>query len=268
MFLRGVENDWRSTARVRWSALQFGDREAITNIEYADFPIPDTDYRTLYLSESGSDPSTGILTMEPASTTSKLEYDSESTKSIASFKYTFPQRSRLIGIPKAYLYMSCDDHDDMNVFILLRKLDKEGKPLMHLCFPFHRTPYESIADIPAKEQSSTNLHMGSIGVLRASHRKIDRSKSWHENVPFHPHDTVEKVPKGEVVELEIGIWAMGVDFDEGESLSMQVSGQWPSIAEYKAFSEDRPEWERNKGVHFVHCGGQTPSRVILPFVPL
>lgn len=70
------------------------------------------------------------------------------------------------------------------------------------------------------------------------------------------------------MKLEIGIWAMGVDYDEGESISVQVSGSFPSIAEYTAFSTERPEHEKNRGEHKIHVGSDTPSRIILPFVPL
>lgn len=268
-YLKGIQNAWKDTPRVRWASLNFGNRPAISSIEYADFPIPDTKYQVLHLQAGATDEaSNGILSLDPRRVTSTSQYDSENGSSFAGFTYKFPRKSRLIGIPKAYLYMSCDDHDDMNVFIQLRKLDKDGNPLVHLCFPMDRTPYNSISEIPIKEQSSLNLHLGSVGVLRASHRKIDRSKSWHENAPFHPHDEEHKIAPGTVVELEIGIWAMGNEFDEGESLRMQVSGQFPNISEYKAFSEERPEYERNKGIHVIHCGPGTPSRLILPFVPI
>jgi hypothetical protein len=166
--------------------------------------------------------------------------------------------------------MSAPSHNDMNVFVILRKRDKDGKLLMHLCFPFSAIPstYKSIEDIPEKERASLNLHLGSVGVLRASHRAFDPARSIHEQFPFHPHDKEEKITPGEVVKLEIGIWSMGVDFDEGESLSVQVSGTFPSIAEYTAFSQPRPDHEKNKGEHRIHVGSETPSRVILPFVPL
>lgn len=267
-YLKGIQNDWKSTPRVRWTSLNFGDRPAIEDIEYPDYPVPSTDYRTFHLSAGVNGSRTGQLTVEKPATPSKLSYNSEDGNSFAGFTYTFTQRSRLIGIPKAYLHMSCDAHDDMNVFIILRKLDRDGKELMHLCFPIERTPYKSISDIPQKEQSSLNLHMGSVGVLRASHRKINRSRSWHENAPFHPHDEEQKITPSQVIELEIGIWAMGNEFEKGESLRMQIGGQFPSIAEYKAFSQERPESERNKGSHTVHCGPGTESRIVLPFVPI
>jgi predicted acyl esterase len=217
-YLKGVENDWEATPKVRWSALQFGDHDAIDDIEFSDFPVPETQYRHFHLSKSG-------LSEQPASGAEIVSYDSENSKSIAEFTHTFAQKSRLIGLPKAILYMSCPSHDDMNVFIILRKRDKNGELLMHLCFPFSAVPtgIKSIAEIPEKDRQSTNLHMGSVGTLRASHRKFIPEKSIHEQFPFHPHDIEEKITPGDIVKLEIGIWSMGVDFEEGQSISVQVS---------------------------------------------
>ncbi|KAL4905553.1 hypothetical protein BDW74DRAFT_185075 [Aspergillus multicolor] len=261
-YLKGINNDWETkTPKVRWSALQFGDREAIDDIVLEDFPAPRTQYRKFFLSENK-------LNENPASTYETISYDSESSSSFAEFSYTFPSKARLIGLPKAILYMSAEDanRDDFTVFVIIRKKDKDGKPLMHLNFPFHATPVQSTEEIPEKEQASLNLHLGSTGILRASHRAFDEHKSIHPQFPFHPHTKQEKVKPGEIVKLEIGIWAMGVDFEEGESVSIRVSGQFPSIAEYKTWSKPRPEHELNRGRHVVHCGGEYPSKVILPFI--
>lgn len=164
--------------------------------------------------------------------------------------------------------MSCEALDDLVVFVQLRKLGKNGKELAQLQFPFSRAPVNSIDEISDKDRGSVTLHHGSIGILRASQRKIDSSRSIHPQFPFHPHDEVQKVPKGEVVKLEIGIWAMGVDYEEGESIQVDILGQWPGFDEVAAFSKPRPEYELNKGEHIIHFGGEFPSRVILPFVPL
>jgi predicted acyl esterase len=74
------------------------------------------------------------------------------------------------------------------------------------------------------------------------------------------------VPKGTVVKLEIGIWALGVDFAAGESISLRVGGQYHSIAEYTTWSAPRPEHELNHGQHTVYFGGQYPSQLILPYI--
>lgn len=217
-YLRGVENDWETkTPKVRWDALRFGDNKPVHDIVLDDFPVPNTDYQTLYLSSDGK-----LDAKSPSSSTS-LTYDSEDRNSWVEFTHTFKEPARLIGLPKATLYMSCKAQDDFVVFVILRKKDVNGKDMMHLNFPFEASPIDSMADIDAKSQHSVNTHVGQMGILRASQRHIDESKSMHPNYPFHPHDKQEKVPPGTVVKLEIGIWALGVDFDAGESISLRVS---------------------------------------------
>lgn len=216
-YLKDEKNGWEDkTPKVRWSALQFGNREAIDNIVLEDFPVPNTDYRELFLS-----PENRLLSEKSPSTGSAV-YDSEDHKSFADFTYTFTEPARLIGLPKAILYVSCDSRDDFTVFTILRKKDKDGNDLKHLNFPFHATPVKTIEEIPEKDQASLNLHLGSMGILRASQRAIDETKSIHPQFPFHPHEKQEKVQPGTIVRLEIGIWAMGVDFQAGESISLRV----------------------------------------------
>lgn len=195
--------------------LQFGDREAIDDVVLEDFPVPNTEYKELFLHG-------GTLVDNPGSEYQKFSYNSEDRNDFVEFTHTFQHPSRLLGLPKAVLYMSCEDRDDFTVFVILRKKDKNGKDLMHLNFPLRATPVSSISEIPEKDYSSTNLHIGSVGILRASHREIDHSKSLHPQFPFHPHAKEEKVAPGTIVKLEIGIWAIGVDYEAGESISIRV----------------------------------------------
>lgn len=218
MYLKGTNNDWLKTPKVRWSALQFGDREAIDDIVLEDFPAPNTEYKEFFLQDNR-------LQTAPSGDHKTFSYNAEDHRDFVEFVHTFEQPARLIGLPKAILHVSCDDRDDFTVFIVLRKKDKNGKDLMHLNFPFKAAPVKSIDDIPEKEQASTNLHLGSVGILRASQRAIDHSKDLHPQFPFHPHTKQEKVTPGTIVKLEIGIWAMGVDFDAGESISVRVSAR-------------------------------------------
>ena len=259
-YLKGIENGWEKTPRVRISLLRFGDRDAISNIEEEDFPIPRTAYRELFMNVDGG------LTESPCQQEGSVTYDSEDPSVFASFTHAFKSHTRLMGIPKAYLYMSCKDLDDIIVYILLRKLDVNGKVLDSLNYPFEATPIKSIAELGPRDRNSTTLHLGSQGILRASHRKIDRSKTTHPQIPFHPHDQEEKIPPGTIVELEVGIWAMGWDLDAGESIRVQIMGQAPGFKEFQAKAPRRPEEEKNKGIHELHFGGKYQSRVILPFI--
>ncbi|KAI7788580.1 peptidase S15/CocE/NonD [Diaporthe eres] len=118
---------------------------------------------------------------------------------------------------------------------------------MHLNFPVHATPVGSIKEIPEKQQQSVNY--GYPPRVAEAHRS---QQEHHPNFPFHPHDRQEPVSKGTVVKLEIGIWALGMDFGAGESISLRVGGQYHSIAEYANWSAPRPEHELNRGQHTVY----------------
>jgi predicted acyl esterase len=100
-----------------------------------------------------------------------------------------------------------------------------------------------------------------MGVLRASHREIDENKSMHPHWPFHPHEKVEKVKPGDIVRLDIGIWAMGIEYEAGESIRAVVSGRNIGVSNFGSL-----EHLDNKGKHHVHCGQDHASHVILPFV--
>lgn len=116
--------------------------------------------------------------------------------------------------------MSSNNHNNINEFVHLRKLDKDGNLLLHLTFPSHATLVSSIADIPEKQRQSTNLYTGLVGVLRASHRDFGPVRSIHPRFLFHPHGKEEKITSGEVVRLETGIWCMDVDFEAREAISV------------------------------------------------
>lgn len=252
-YLKGVQNNWEATPHVRMAVLRFGESDPESNIVEEDFPLPRTEYRKLHFSPSSQ------LSYDPPATTGTISYDPLSKTEFAGFTYTFPERTRLVGMPKAVLYMSCAELDDMDIYIVLRKLDKHGSPMLNLNIPWTDVPVRTVAEIPDDKRTEVALYAGPVGILRASHREIDLSKSMHENWPFHPHEREQKVPPGQIVKLEIGIWAMGIEYEAGESLRVQISG----VNQGMHFSTE--DFTNNKGRHVVHLGGDYSSHVILPF---
>lgn len=110
-------------------------------------------------------------------------------------------------------------------------------------------------------------YFGPLGILKASHRQIDEGKSMNPQYPFHPHHTEQKLRLHEVVELQIGLWAIGVVFEAGESISLQVSGQYPLFKNYTEEEKRNPRGETGSvGTHIVHFGGKYQSHVVLPVV--
>ncbi|KAF9892293.1 hypothetical protein FE257_002070 [Aspergillus nanangensis] len=260
-FLKNEDNGWEETPRVRMSSLNYGNTPPVYPIVEEDFPLPRTEYRQMFLAADG------VLAAAPATQESVLTYDSESgTDPVdgVGFVHTFTEKTRLMGLPKAVLFMSCDALDDMVVFVLIRKLDKQGREMINVNIPLEAAPVSTVEEIPRDEYSNLTLYYGPTGILRASHREVDPLRSLHPQYPFHPHTQAKKIVPGTVVELEIGLWAMGVDYEAGESLRVQVSGENPLIQERKYAKVEMEV--RNKGLHKLHVGGKYPSRVILPFV--
>lgn len=263
-FLNGKENDFEKTPRVRICLLKFSE-DPVIDIVVDDYPIPQTLYRKLYFSAEKK------LEMHPPPQSNIVSYDSEKYLECAGFTYTFAETTRLAGLPKAVLYMSTLDSNDMDIYVILRKLDKNGKVLLNLNIPWSSIDDQGvypdkIEEIPKRNINNLMFHSGSFGILRASRRAIDSSKSIHENYPFHPHDRDEYITPGIVVKLEIGIWAMGVQYEVGESIRVEVHGNNPTLR--GEFGEVRNPFAHlaSKGFHRVHVGGDLASHVILPFI--
>lgn len=255
-YLQDKPNGWEETPRVRMATLRYGEKLPHKNVVEQDFPIPRTEYKKMYLSQNSK------LSFDTPSTSSpSREISFDGVSGSTSFTYTFPETTTLMGIPKAVLYMSAPDNNDMDVYICIKKLSKDGKPMLNLNIPWDNLPVKTIAEIPEKERTEVILYVGAIGMLRASHREIDTSKSMHENWPYHPHEKEEKITPGTVVRLEIGIWAMGTEYEAGESIEVEISGKYPGIANFGTNAHGL-----NKGKHIVHCGGEHASHVVLPFV--
>ncbi|KAI1343288.1 Alpha/Beta hydrolase protein [Xylariaceae sp. FL0016] len=253
-FLRAEDNGWEKTPHVRMAVLKFGTSDPLENIVEDDFPMARTEYKKLYLQPGDS------LSHQQPTEAGVVSYDSEKDDS-ASFTYKFAQKTQIVGMPKAVLYMSCDDADDMDVYVLIEKLDKDGKPMKNLNIPWKGIPVKSFDEFTPEQSTEVVLYKGPVGILRASHRAIDPEKSMHPNWPFHPHEKEEKIPPGTVVKLDIGIWAMGIEYEAGEGVRVVVSGRNFAVNNFGTL-----EHVRNKGTHKVHMGAETASYVVLPFV--
>lgn len=255
-YLKGADNGWEKTPKVRMSILRFGNKvpQAIENIVEEDFPPPRTEYKKFYL---GSEER--LLLDEQQTNSTSVSYLSTAGESVA-FTYTFSETTRIMGMPKAVLYMSCPDHDDMDVYVMIQKLDKQGNQMKNLNIPWKGLPIKSFDEFKSEQETEVVLYKGPVGILRASHRAIDETKSLHPHWPYHPHEVEEKVEPGKVVRLDIGIWATGIEFEQGEGVKIVISGRNLGVSN---FGVDRT---LNKGRHYVHFGAEFGSFVVLPFV--
>lgn len=188
----------------------------------------------------------------------------------AHFTLKFQDYTELIGFSRVKVYMSCADTDDMDVYVIIRKLDREGKPLLHINIPLDAFPSGTTeADVP---HVNIFKYVGPGSRLRASHRRIEpdpnlspeQSQMIAPGDVWHPHDREEKIPPGEVVCLEIAIWPGGMIFEAGESIRLEIKGHEATLPEFPAL--ERVPTNLNHGYHIVHSGPEYPSSVVLPLV--
>ena len=169
------------------------------------------------------------------------------------FVYTFDEQTTLINTSRAILWMSCPDHDDLDVFVQVRKANKAGKLLRHVNAPVLDLGLQSEDEV---ELINPLVCLGPTGILRASHRAMDPKLS-KPHWPAHDHTRQEKIPPGEVVRLEIGMWPSAIQFEPGEKLVLKVSGHNMTLAEFPPL---RGQFlTGNVGRHILHFGGQYDS---------
>ncbi|TKA23742.1 hypothetical protein B0A54_17914 [Friedmanniomyces endolithicus] len=240
-------------------------RENIVNYPLRTWPPPDTVCQRLYLAQDqrliAEAPPEHAFVEYPADRVSQQIDDDDDE---ALFRFTFKKRSFLHGSVKAVLAMSCADHDDMDVFLSVRKMDFSGKVLRY-------------ANVPSDEMSANGVdpdkvpllnlcyYLGPHGQIRASHRAIDEELSKPHYIQ-HKHLQEEKIPPGTVVEVATSVWPGGIVFNEGESLVFKVSGHPMTLAEFSTLRGCFVT--RNKGRNQIHCGGEKGSYIDVPFVEM
>lgn len=185
----------------------------------------------------------------------------------AHFSHTFSTYTELIGYSQARLYMSCPTADDMDVYVILRKLDASGTPLLQLSVPLTALPANTTtSDVP---DLNIFKYVGPNGRLRASHRALatdptldlTQRATLAPATAWHAHDHEAKVPPDEVVALDVPLWPAGMIFDAGESIRLEVKGHEVTLPEFPALA--RAQTNLNRGRHFVHTGGDWRSELVL-----
>lgn len=262
-YLLGKDNGWETTPKIRISLLRY-NRDPISFRPEDDYPPKRVKYETFYLNAA-----LGTLQTRLQETESAVQYDSESWDDDgAHFTLKFDKPTELIGFSKVKLFMSCADLNDMDVYVIMRKLDKNGNALLSFNIPMK----DQRAGIKREDIPDENIYkyVGPNGRLRASKRfhceepgiTEEMKKLRNPTELWYPHDKEEKVPKGEVVELDVAIWPGGIVFDEGEALRLEIKGHDPILPEYPPLH--RAIINLNKGKHTVHTGGKYVSNLVLP----
>jgi len=248
-FLKGLQNDWRSTPPVRLSLLGH-NLKPIINKPYNTYPPPEAVHTKVYL-DAETLRASSIAPKQAASKGYRADSDEK-----VHFDLIFDKPTVLAGYPTLHLYLQCNDHDDMDIFVMLRKLDKTGREVDHVNYPIS-SPIDSLY------KTNITFLQGPSGKIRASHRATAESRETYPGEVFHPHTTEQKISPGTIVPLHFSTWPIGTIYEPGEAIRVVVSGYDLSYPESVAVPTD-PRW--NKGVHIVHTGGNYRSYISLPVI--
>jgi hypothetical protein len=173
-----------------------------------------------------------------------------------TFTLTFEQETQLVGYPKVRLWAESDGYDDMDVFVLLQKLNSDGEVLEQFNVPNHT----EVMDNLTRGGAAILKYKGSNGRLRASLRKLDPKWATDE-VPSHSFDTAEKLEPGTPVALEIELFPVGLAFHPGEQLRLDISGFNRLGGVMPGRTTVIPD---NHGRHIIHTGGSHASYLQVP----
>jgi predicted acyl esterase len=195
----------------------------------SEWPLARTRYRKLYL-----DASAAALRDAPVAV-SETRYDPTSATERAVFDYTFDANTELTGHMKLHLNVEALGADDMDLFVAIQKLDKNG-----VLVPF--VFYAMLENGPV-----------ALGWLRVSHRELDPVRSKPEQ-PVHTHTHEQLLRPGERVPVDIEIWPSSTLFRAGERLRLVIQGQDIYREGLPNAPFARHEKTRNRGTHVIHTG--------------
>ncbi|MFJ3673534.1 CocE/NonD family hydrolase [Streptomyces sp. NPDC090106] len=258
-FLKGVDNGWETTPRVRYSVINPGGEDEFRTSDV--WPVPGVETTTLYL-----DAANGALTEQPPTEEASVTYDATDSEAVAKFTLSVGEESRLLGPSNVRLRMSTDAGDDLDVFACVYKVGPDGKVPMHIVFPGKKEMFLELIEngiIPGGP-----VYVGPTGRVRASHRAIDAEKST-DLKPVLTHQQLDFIEPGQIIDVELGLWPASLMLHPGETLVLEIAGHHAGpVPEAQASDEmpDRQIESANRGNHTIYTGGESGSRLFLPVV--
>ena len=254
-FLKGAANGWDKEPRIRLQIRHPGEK--FVERHETEWPLARTRWTHFYL-----DPHGMHLSPTPVTQAGSVTYDA--TGDGLTFR-TAPllQATEITGPSALKLFLSSATVD-ADVFAVMRVFDPHGTEVV---FQGALDPHTPV----------------SLGWLRASHRKLDPLRSLPYR-PFHTHDEKQLLEPGQVVELDVEIWATCIVVPKGYTIALTLRGrdyEWDGPAATLSnmkhpmrgcgpFVHDDPE-DRPASIFggkvTLHFGPDRASSVLLPVVP-
>jgi hypothetical protein len=255
-YLKDLQNGWQDTPRVRLEVRETRDEYAV-RLEN-EFPLARTQYRKLYL--NSKDGSLGPQSPKNG----KVVYNSSQGGDV-SFGITFNEDTELTGYMKVKLWVSAEDADDMDLFLMVKKFagpcDADSPACRSLEEVIGKGRVAKGNEMQFRGMNGYGADMAARGQLRVSQRELDEKLStpWQ---PVQKFQGERRLKPGEIVPVEIALLPSSTLFRKGESLRLYIQGHCPV---------DQPllfyDWVINKGRHVIYTGGKYDSYLQIPVIP-
>jgi predicted acyl esterase len=253
-FLKGTNNGWEKTPRVRYALLDLEGNDRI-NQPAKEFPPQDVREVKYYL-----DATSQALGAAAPPTGATASYDAESEQGRVSFIIRADAPMEFVGYPKLHLWVQADGSDDMDLFVFLQKLNANGDQLEQFNIPNHGPKMQELT----RNGAAILKYKGSNGRLRVSMRHLDETRSTN-NIPVHSFDRVEKLAPGEIACVDIDMFPIGLALKPGDQLRLVISG-YHLLGGVMPGTPNVPA--ENHGRHIIHTGGSYASYLQLPVKPV
>ncbi len=254
-FLKGEQNGWDQEPRIRLQVRHPGEK--FVERHETEWPLARTQWTHFYLN-----PHDMSLSRTPVQASGSVTYEAMG-EGVTFSTPPLTEPLELTGPSALKLFLSSSTVD-ADVFAVLRVFDPQG---VEVVFQGALDPHSPI----------------SLGWLRASHRKLDAARSLPYR-PFHSHDEKQALVPGQVVELDVEIWATCIVVPVGYRVALTLRGkdyEWDgpaaSLSNMKhpmkgcgPFVHDDPEdrpLEVFGGQVTLHFGADQSASVLLPVIP-
>lgn len=237
-YCKDVRNGWEFTPRVRIDVMDAYDFDFRSRRPEKKFPIERTEYRKLYL-----DAATHSGGYEPYAAHSEVSYDPKTETT--TFDIKFNEETEITGYIKLHLWVECRGHDNMDLFLWIKKLGQEGEYLPIHCMG---EPYR-----------------GAWGYARCTHRELD--PKWSTDFqPVQAHRKREPMEPGGIYPIDIEFYPHSRIWHKGESLRLEIQGRFIATEWYEdAHMTYDPD--NGDGIHVIHTGAEYDSYIQIPFIP-
>jgi predicted acyl esterase len=206
-----------------------------------EWPLARTQYREYYLTTSPADVVDDaihdlMLSDQPPARPAELSYASgpeaysranRGLPTVSFVSEPLEEAVEVTGHINLVLWVSSDT-DDMDLFAYLRNMAPDG-----------------------------SVETATRGILKVSHRRLDPELSTAYR-PIYLHEREEKLIPGEIVPIEVEIWATSMVFEPGHRIRLDIDAHDGShyFSAYNLYDNS------------IYVGGEYPSRLILPIIPI